>query len=147
MLEQKRWMDRHLANIGFIMFCIGMVLLTLGTIAVLIEQVTNNTQWGFSNDAWGFFKGIVWVSSLHYGLGSALAWIGAVFYCLGRFLELSHVTIVGFGQADPSELIVKGPDKDHVVWIGKPYKNEIDAEAAANAFSARIGRADSATHR
>jgi hypothetical protein len=141
MLEQKRWMDRHLADIGFVMFSIGMVLLTLGTVAVLIEQVTNSPQWGFSRDAWGVFKGIVWVSSLHYGLGAALAWIGAIFYVLGRFLESSQVTIVGFGQTAPSELIMEGPDENNVVWIGKPYKNAIDAELAAKVFRERIGHA------
>lgn len=141
MFEGRHWMDRNLTKIGLILFAVGVFLLTLGIIGVFVELVTGSPQWQFGPGPWGFLKGILYVARLNYGLGTLLAPIGAVFYCLGRFLEVGLVTIVGFERTPPSELIVRGPDDQHIVWIGKPYKNAVDAELAKQAFSQRIGRA------
>jgi hypothetical protein len=140
MFAGRHWMDRNLARVGLIMFGVGLFLLILGTIGVFVELVTGSPQWQFGAGPWGFLKEVLYVARFEYGLGALLAPIGAAFYCLGRFLEVGLVTIVGFEKTPPSELIVKGPDDQNIVWIGKPYKNAVDAELAARAFSQRIGR-------
>jgi len=134
-------MDRNLSRVGLIMFGVGVFLLALGIIAVFVELVTGSQQWQFGPGPWGYLKSVLYVARFDYGLGTILTPIGAAFYCLGRFLEVGIVTIVGFERTPPSELIVKGPDDQNIVWIGKPYKNAVDAELARQAFSQRIGKA------
>src|ERR1700722_13890 len=103
MSEGRHWMDRNLTKVGLIMFAVGIFLLALGTIGVFVELLTGSPQWQFGPGPWGYLKGILYVARFNYGLGTLLAPIGAAFYCLGRFLEVGLVTIVGFERTPPSE--------------------------------------------
>jgi len=141
MFSNKRWFDQNLGRIGFILFSCGAVLLALGIINVAIETVAGID---LSNQtSLGWLQRLLLVGRLYYGLGSTLSWIGALFYCLGRLLESGFVTIIGFERTPPSKLLVKGPDENHVVWIGNPYDSALDAELAAQALAKRLGTANS----
>jgi hypothetical protein len=139
MLENKHWIDRNLRSIGLVMFIIGMILLTLETAFALIEVATGNVQWNFMDSSLGLPMRILYVASMHYVLGALLVGLGVALYCVSKFLDMSIITIVGFERTPPSELIVRGPDEHNVIWIGKAYKNAVDAELAKQAFSQRIG--------
>jgi hypothetical protein len=89
----------------------------------------------------GFLRALLYVATIHYNLGSTMVWVGAILYGIGRIFESGFVTLVGFERTPPSKLIVRGPDENNVVWIGNPYHNIVDAEAAARAFSDRLGSA------
>lgn len=138
MHNAKSWMDRHLATTGFVIFVVGLLFLVLGVVGLLgdvvsgpIMSVTNTT---------GFATRLLFAATrMDFSLGLLLAPVGAALYCLGRFLEVAFVTIVGFERTPPSELLVKGPDQNNVVWIGKPYPNLVEAELAQHAFAQRLG--------
>jgi hypothetical protein len=139
-MPNKHWMERNLARLGFVMFAVGMVILLVGLVGVVLEELTGGTAYASGSEGQLFLRYVFSIARTLYSVGSTFSWIGALFFCLGRFLEVGLVTIVGFERTPPSELIVKGPDENNVVWIGKPYSNSFDAELAAKAFGERLGK-------
>ncbi|HEY3918123.1 MAG TPA: hypothetical protein VGL83_10035 [Stellaceae bacterium] len=140
MLPHKRWLDDNLGKIGFVLFAFGSILLVLGMAGIVLQMVMRYPGFVASgNSVSDWSQTLMMIASLHYGFGTTLTVIGVAFYCLGRLIENSFVTIVGFERTPPSKLLVKGPDENNVVWIGSPYDSPIDAQLAAQAFAARLG--------
>ena len=93
----------------------------------------------------GFLQGLVMTLSNSYGIASTMVWCGVPLYCVGRLLEAGPITLVGFEKIAPSQLLVKGPDEAHTVWVGRTYPSSRDAEVAAHGLRMRIepaGRAN-----
>lgn len=65
-------------------------------------------------------------------LASVILFVGA------RIFETRSMISIGYDAADASKLAVKGPDGDHVVWIGRRYGSAYEAEVVATAFAERI---------
>jgi hypothetical protein len=56
----------------------------------------------------------------------------------GLLLRASQENLVGFENADESELSVEGPDEANIVWLGRRFSNAFDAEVVASALNARL---------
>jgi hypothetical protein len=61
---------------------------------------------------------------------------------VGVLLRSWRVTLVGFENSAPGELVVSEPDENCVVWIGKRYASALDAELAGKALEHRLKRVD-----
>ena len=65
-------------------------------------------------------------------LASVVLFVGA------RIFETRTIMSIGYDTADASKIAVKGPDDDHIVWVGRRYGSAHEAEAVAAAFSERL---------
>jgi hypothetical protein len=137
MFVVRRWLESNLVRLGVSLVVIGFVLTVLG---ILSELHSFNALAREPTGRWGQL--IIYLYSLgkiSWSFGQTLIWAGVLLYCFGRFTASSFVTIVGFEQTRPSELIVRGPDADNIVWLGRHYATTTEAEAVANTFRQRFG--------
>jgi len=133
MIEKTRWFDRNLGSIGAWLTIAGAALLFLSYFC----NVLFSTYW--NRQASGAVEVTVMFIGFAYNIATTMMWCGVPLYCLGRLLNAGPITLVGFERVRPSELMVKGPDENHTVWIGRSYKDAFDAEVAAKAISHRLG--------
>ncbi len=119
----------------------GAVFAILGFILLLIDFVVLPTFSGVTGSPRPELLPIILRStaSLVFSAGTSLFWAGVVLYALGRLLDRSSITILGFERTEPSECTVRGPDENNTVWIGRSYKHPMDAEHAVLALKERLG--------
>ena len=132
------WFDRQVTNVGLLLMIVGGVLFIVSLLGVIVVGIASKGNL-FDPEVPKIFVFLNGYSSVAFNSGSTALWVGAILYAIGRFLAGGLITIVGFEHTPPSKLLVKGPDEQNYVWIGKPYANAIDAELAAKAFSQRLG--------
>jgi hypothetical protein len=80
---------------------------------------------------------ITWAAELSY-LFNGLMLVGALLFVGGKFVETRTILTVGFAKLDADKMRLKGPDEDHVVWVGQRYGSKFEAEAMAAALQNRM---------
>jgi hypothetical protein len=132
MFPNSNWLERKLPTIGLWMFFGGIALLTVGSMGETLNTVAsvaaNGSQSPIANAFWRVL----------IGLANPLIYNGVVLYLIGRLIGAWSISIVGFEYSDGDALRVKGPDHQHMVWIGRKYDAVLDAEAATRALQRRF---------
>jgi len=80
-----------------------------------------------------------WVYDFRF-LFEQLILVSAVLYVGARFLETRTVFSVGFNTGDTSRISTKGPDADMIVWIGRKYDSDMEAETVAAALREKLAQ-------
>ena len=108
---------------------------TVLTVAFIVAHVVLGlADYKFSLGATGIvLSGIV--GDFRY-LSEQLILVGAILFVGGKFLETRTTLTIGFSNA--SDMRIKGPDDDNVVWVGHRYASRLEAEAMAGAIESRI---------
>ena len=78
-----------------------------------------------------------WCFSLR-NIGETLIGAVAIVFVGAKWMEGRTILSVAFDRLDKSQVIVKGPDEENVVWLGQRYGTKLEAEAVADAFSNRL---------
>jgi hypothetical protein len=71
-----------------------------------------------------------------------LIFVSSLLYVGAKFLETRSVFSVGFNTADASRMSMKGPDGDNIVWIGRKYDSDVEAETVAAAIQEKLDRTE-----
>lgn len=77
------------------------------------------------------------ITDLRYFFEQALYVLALLFVGM-RFLETRTVFSIGFDSTDADKLCFKGPDADHIVWVGRKYPTVLEAEAVAGVLKSKI---------
>jgi len=80
-----------------------------------------------------------WVYDFRF-LFEQLILVSSILYVAAIFLETRTVFSVGFNTGDTSRISTKGPDADKIVWIGRKYDSDIEAETVAAALREKLAR-------
>jgi hypothetical protein len=80
---------------------------------------------------------LTWVTDFRY-MFENLMYVGAIVFVGGKFIETRNVFTIGFDRLDTDKVRMKGPDADHVVWIGHRYPNAMEATTVAEAIQSRL---------
>lgn len=80
---------------------------------------------------------LVWCSDFRYTFEN-LMYVSAVLFVGAKFFEARTLFTVGFDNNDLANVRIKGPDEEHIVWIGHRYANAIEAQTVADAFAERL---------
>ena len=63
---------------------------------------------------------------------------GVFLFIGGKFLENRTTLTLGFEALDSSQISMKGPDDNNVVWVGHRYGTRLEAEAIAATIESRL---------
>jgi hypothetical protein len=80
---------------------------------------------------------IYWTVDFRYVFENGI-YASVVLFVGAKFFETRTVLTVGFDTVDGSKVTVKGPDEEHVVWIGRRYDTAGEAEAVATVIADRL---------
>jgi len=80
---------------------------------------------------------IYWTVDFRYVFENGI-YASTVLFVGAKFFETRTVLTVGFDTVDGSKVTVKGPDDDHVVWIGRRYDTAKEAETVAAVIADRL---------
>ena len=128
----RSWIDDNILVIGVILLCIGLVGVALGAVRDLVPFMLN------ASGAGGEPSPIGVALHLLYAIASPLAYNSVLLIVAGLVLRAGRAELVGFEHTAKNELVVDGPDDEHVVWLGKRFANTFDAEVAAQALARRM---------
>jgi hypothetical protein len=134
MFPDRSWFERNLPAIGLWMFAIGVVCLVAGVLGSIYYQDRLIISDG-ATPLPGSFRVF---SDVVYGLGTPLIYSGVTLYLAGLVLGAWSISLVGFEHSDGKTLLVKGPDAENTVWIGRRYEAVFEAEAASSALRQRF---------
>jgi len=76
-----------------------------------------------------------------YGLRNVtetLIYAGTIVFIGGKFLENRTTLTLGFETLDSSQISLKGPDDNNIVWVGHRYGTRLEAEAIAATIESRL---------
>ena len=136
MFPKSDWYERNLPDVGMWLFCVGLGCPFLAFLAeVLSGARSENVDW--------LFQTLDVIRVVASALAEPLIYNGVILYLVGRIAGAWMVTIVGFEHAPTSKLLIKGPDADNTVWIGRSYPSVVEAAAAAAAIVRRGGHPSS----
>jgi hypothetical protein len=80
---------------------------------------------------------LYWTTDFRYVFENGM-YAAVVLFVGAKFFETRTVLTVGFDTVDGSKVTVKGPDEEHVVWIGRRYDTAKEAEAVATVIADRL---------
>jgi len=80
---------------------------------------------------------LYWTADFRYIFENGI-YASMVLFVGAKFFETRTVLTVGFDTVDGSKVTVKGPDEEHVVWIGRRYDTAKEAEAVASVIADRL---------
>jgi hypothetical protein len=63
---------------------------------------------------------------------------GVLIFIGGKFLENRTTLTLGFDTLDSSQISMKGPDDNNVVWVGHRYGTRLEAETIAATIESRL---------
>jgi hypothetical protein len=127
--RKSDWLERNLADVGIWTFVCGIICFALAAFVEL--AALSNGVVTASVTLWTIVR---YVTS---ALAEPLMFNGVVLYVLGHLASSWTVAIVGFEYRGERDLRVRGPDDAHTVWVGRAYRNQIEATAAADAIVGR----------
>jgi hypothetical protein len=78
-----------------------------------------------------------WIVDFRY-LADQAVYAATIFFVGAKFFETRTMLTVGFDKLDADKLVLKGPDGDNVVWIGRRYGTAMEAESVAAVFAERL---------
>ena len=91
-----------------------------------------------------FFRMVLyWTIDFRYVFENGV-YASTLLFVGSKFFESRTVLTVGFDTVDGSKVTVKGPDDEHVVWIGRRYDTAQEAEAVASVIADRLAAGASA---
>jgi hypothetical protein len=79
----------------------------------------------------------IWVSDFRFVFEQCMVTAGII-WVGSKFIENRTIFTVGFDKLDATKMVVKGPDSENVVWIGRTYAVKAEAEAVAAALEVRL---------
>lgn len=79
----------------------------------------------------------VWAAGFRY-ICEQIMFVSTVAILGSKFLKSRTVFSVGFDKIDSNKILLKGPDEENTVWIGRRYNNSLEAECVAAALTDRI---------
>jgi hypothetical protein len=79
----------------------------------------------------------VWFGHFEYMLVNII-YAATVLFVGAKFFETRTILTIGFDQLDANNVLIKDPDGDNVVWVGRRYGNKFEAEAVATSLRNRL---------
>jgi hypothetical protein len=67
-----------------------------------------------------------------------IIYAATVLFVGAKFFETRTILTIGFDQLDANNVLIKDPDGDNVVWVGRRYGNKFEAEAVATSLRNRL---------
>lgn len=130
----RRWVDEHLVSVGMFLFALGALLMVFESVRTTLSVTAFENSTGVEISFWGLAINIL------AQLAAPLMYNSVLLVAVGVLLRNWRVTLVGFEGTAPGDLMVRAPDDEYVVWVGKRYANAHDAEIAAAALATRLKR-------
>jgi hypothetical protein len=118
---------------------IGLQILVLSIVMVIALSVADGivTATALENRSPTIVLFATWVKDFRYLFEQGI-YAATVFFVGAKFFETRTIFTVGFDKADSAQISLKGPDEDNIVWVGRRYRNRLEAEAIASALAERL---------
>jgi hypothetical protein len=120
---------------------LGLRLLVLSVVMSIalsfLDGVLHGQIYNDSGSAPLFRMVLYWTADFRYIFENGI-YAAMVLFVGAKFFETRTVLTVGFDTVDGSKVTVKGPDEEHVVWIGRRYDTAREAEAVAGVIADRL---------
>ena len=78
-----------------------------------------------------------WAADFRY-LADQAIYAATIFVVGAKFIETRTILTIGFDKLDATKIKLKGPDEDNIVWIGRRYGTQLEAQAIAETFAERL---------
>ena len=120
---------------------LGLRFLVLSVVmSIALSFLDGVLHGGIYNDSGAeplFRMVLYWTADFRYIFENGI-YASMVLFVGAKFFETRTVLTVGFDTVDGSKVTVKGPDEEHVVWIGRRYDTAKEAEAVASVIADRL---------
>ena len=121
---------------------IGLLISLVSVAATVVLSLLDGKLRGqeFSLSMGGYANAVVWVTWVYdfRAIFEQLIYVGAIVFVGGKFIETRNIITVGFDRLDAADVSLKGPDEEHVVWVGRRYRSQMEAAAVADAIKSRL---------
>jgi len=117
----------------------GLRALIVSTVATALfsvaDAVVRGAEIGAGTGKYYFLTAITY--DFRYFFEQAM-FVAALIFVGGKFFETRTMVTIGFDKLDASNIALKGPDENNVVWVGHKYANALEAQAVSDATAERL---------
>jgi hypothetical protein len=92
---------------------------------------------GIPQYSWPVVTMSTWVVDLRYFFEEGI-YASTVLFVGAKFFETRNLLSVGFDRLDASNMVIKGPDDDNIIWTGRRYGAKFEAESVVAVLTERL---------